>query len=147
MKIVVPYTTLDPATELVLSSHGDVTFERLDAFFTYIELLRELWQERQPVVIVEHDIVPWPGALEELWACPGRWCSYSYRLLGGVGIFHGFGCTKLTGELMQATPTVWDEPGEWHTLDARLFHAAREVGLEPHPHRPPVVHLNPREYP
>jgi hypothetical protein len=43
-------------------------------------------------------------------------------------------------------PAVWDTAGvHWSKLDGHLFHAARDAGQEPHLHRPPVIHLNPRE--
>jgi hypothetical protein len=112
----------------------------------YRRLLQRLWQARTTVVIVEHDVVPWYGAIEELHHCMGLWCSCSYRLQGGYGVHHSLGCTKLSGRLMQLLPTLWDEPGKWDALDQRLWFAARAIGQEPHPHKPPVLHLSDKEY-
>lgn len=143
MRIVVPFTDLHPTTKEVLSRETfqvDFVDVRGDPD-SYRRLLARLWSERETVVIVEHDIVPWPGAIEEIWACPCQWGTYSYVMHGGIGIAHGFGCCKLTAWLMTNLPGLWDEPGEWSVLDQRLFFAARKVGIEPHLHRPPVTHL------
>lgn len=146
MRVVVPHTNLHPITKRVLDSYGlPVEYVPLEGDDGYRQLLRSLWVRRQPVVIVEHDILPFPGAVEELAGCSCAWGSFTYRLHGGYGIHHGFGCTKLTPRLMDAVPTVWDEPGKWDILDQRLYFAARAVGHEPHPHRPAVIHLSERE--
>lgn len=147
MKIIVPYyRQVHPVTWAVLRTYDfcPLLVEMHDDD-DYRQLLHRLWREREPVIIVEHDIVPWPGAVEELWACPCKWGTYSYRINGGIGIAHALGCAKLTADLMDVVPSVWDEPAPWHTLDRKLFFAARERGLEPHLHRPPVIHLNERE--
>lgn len=146
MRVVVPYTRLHPVTKAVLNSYGlPVEYMPLPEPDSYRQLLADLWRRREPVVIVEHDVVPWPGAIEELAACPCAWGSNTYLLHGGYGVHHGFGCTKLTPALMEATPYVWDTSTPWHDLDAHLLFAARDVGFDPHPHRPPVVHLSVRE--
>lgn len=146
MKVVVPYIVLNPATELVLRPYKP-QYVDVSAPDAYRTLFQTLWVERQTTIIVEHDIVPWPGALEELWQCPCQWGAYSYLLRGGVGVYHGFGCTKLTRELMLATPDVWSASCEWNKLDQHLLFEARSKGCEPHHHRPAVVHLNERYYP
>lgn len=144
--IVVPYVTLIPLAKAVLESYRlPITYVELTDDDAYRRLLKLIWRARETVTIVEHDILPWPGALEEVTACPCSWGTYSYKTLGGVGIAHMLGCAKLTGKLMDALPTVWDEPGHWSGLDQRLFFAARAAGIEPHLHRPPVIHLNPRD--
>jgi len=116
-----------------------VSYELLSADLDdYRKLLRRLWQERESVVLVEQDIIPWPGAIQELFACCGKWCGYSYS---PYGVQHGFGCTKFSSELMEMLPNMWAEPMHWNKLDAHLFRAARAFGEDPHPHRPPVTHL------
>lgn len=143
-RVVVPYTTLHPVTKSVLDSYDlqDVAYvdvsKDADA---YRRLLRDLWRDEVAVVLIEHDIVPWPGAIEELAGCMGLWCSCAYRFKGGYGVYHGFGCTKISADLMRLLPNVWAEPGTWDLLDQRLLFAARDVRQEPHPHRPPVIHL------
>ena|SRR5215207_6192247 len=145
MRVIVPFTKLEPATELVLRPYIPeyVDVSTLDS---YRLLLKRIWETGKTVIIVEHDIVPWPGALDELWYCPCAWGSYSYHLHGGIGIHHGFGCTKLSSRLMAETQGVWDDGISWNMLDQVLLFKARAYGFEPHHHRPAVVHLNPRHY-
>jgi hypothetical protein len=148
MQVIVPYAPeVHPTTKQVLDSYKlNVQYIDVSVYpYTYIGLLRAIWAKRAPVIIVEHDIVPWPRAIEELWECPCKWGAYSYRMHGGIGIFHGFGCTKITPAIMNALPHLWDgDVVPWNELDQRLLFAARNVGFEPHHHRPPVVHLSTR---
>ena len=144
-RVIVPYVALHPITRFVLDSYGlPVEYVAMTDDDAYRRLLARIWADAEPVVLVEQDIAPWPQAIEELWGCPCDWGAYSYRLHGGIGIFHGFGCTKLTPRLMRALPDVWNEPGRWDVLDQRLFFAARDRELEPHHHRPAVIHLSER---
>jgi hypothetical protein len=141
VKVVVPYTSLHLVTEMVTAWYKP-EYVKLTDDDAYRRLLKRLWEERETVVIVEHDIVPWPYAIDELFRCCCWWGAYSYHLHGGIGVHHGFGCTKLGSKLMEALPDIWDEPGHWNSLDQRLYFAAREVGIEPHPHRPAVIHVS-----
>lgn len=137
-----------PVTKQVLASEGIVAqyIGVGHSPYGYHHLMRDIWSQRKQVIIVEHDIVPWPGAIAELAACPCAWGSYSYKIHGGIGIFHGLGCTKLTPELMDATSDLWSDEvwhqDHWSKIDQVLFFAARERGYEPHHHRPPVIHLS-----
>lgn len=143
MRVVVPFQRLHPVTKKVVDYYRP-EYCHLQDEDDYRLLMQRLWREREPVIVVEHDIVPWPFAIEELWRCSCSWGAYSYQLHGGVGIYHGFGCTKLTPALMEALPDIWDTPAHWSDLDQILWFAARDKGLEPHPHRPAVVHLSER---
>jgi hypothetical protein len=145
MKVVVPYTKLHPVTEFVLTSYRP-EYVDVSAPDGYRQFFKGLWERRETVIIVEHDIVPWPGALDELWQCPCTWGSYTYHLHGGLGIHHGFGCTKLSARLMEETSDVWESSSGWNMLDQVLFFEARALGFEPHHHRPAVTHLNPRHW-
>lgn len=144
MRVIVPFAgELNPVVRDVLEDQVVVDFIRLRTDFDYHLLLQGLWMIGNPVIIVEHDVLPWPGALTELEQCSCAWGANSYKLHGGIGIYHGFGCTKLTPKLMEAIPDIWEcDPIHWSQLDQRLWFAAREKGFEPHPHRPPVIHLS-----
>lgn len=149
-RVVVPYAPgkLHPITRAVLESYclPWLTFCETSGRFGYSTLLEALWHECRTVVIVEQDVIPWPGAIEELHGCPGVWCTCSYPYAGqGPGIYHMLGCSKISDRLMAATPNLWSEPVPWNECDVHLLRAANAQGQEPHPHRPPVVHLNPRE--
>lgn len=147
MKVVVPYTDLHPLVKTVLDSYQlPTTYVALPTDDSYRQLLKRLWDEGETVCLVEHDIVPWYGCLEELDGCMGQWCTCAYRYGGGYGLYHLLGCTKLSATLMRRLPGLWDQPRPWSELDRHLFFAAREIGQDPHGHRPPVLHLNLREY-
>lgn len=146
MNIVVPYVQLHELVTPILRSQGySPNYVKLEGDDAYRQLLRRLWKIGETVHIVEQDILPWPGAMDELAACPGCWCTFSYLEHGGIGIAHMLGCCKLGDQLMHALPDLWERPGHWSQLDQRLFFAARERRIEPHLHRPPVLHLNARE--
>lgn len=147
-KVFVPYTELNPWTKAVLDSYDlRLLYVRVRSMgYTYRSLLEQLWKEsEEPFIIIEQDILPWPGAIEELWQCPCQWGTYSYKYQGGIGIAHMLGIAKITPELIKQTPGIWDDETPWHELDKKLAFAARAKGIEPHLHRPPVIHLSERE--
>lgn len=111
----------------------------------YRKFMAQRWERGETFVIIEHDILPWPGAVQELLACECVWGTYSYYTNGGIGVSHMLGCTKITNRLIAALPNIWKEPRVWYELDSHLMFTAREIGIEPHLHRPAVIHLNKRE--
>lgn len=148
-RVLMPYTRLNPHIVGTIRGRYGIALELVEMTDDehYWRLLSELWHVGEDVIIVEHDCLPWPGALEELEACPAHWCSYTYAINGGYGIHHAFGTTKLSGALMRKVPDVWRAADDrrWHTLDAQLCRAALLAGETPHPHRPPIIHLKENE--
>ena len=115
----------------------------------YWRLLRDRWRDGGKFLLVEHDILPWPGALRELWDCPHRWCSLPYYLQSGVG--YAFGCTKFEpahlpdiGDVVEALETR-----HWYSLDTKVIGTLRDrYGVTAHHHPgPPVIHVNPEHAP
>lgn len=145
MNVVVPYVTLPPLLPRLLQSYGikprlvNVGGDNQ----AYWALLRSLWEATETSVVVEHDILPWPGAIEELLACPAEWCANSYNQRG-IGIYHSFGCVKFSRELMVRTSGIWDEVQNrhWASLDSQFEFLTYQRGIRPHHHRPPVIHLH-----
>lgn len=145
-KVIVPFTNLQPLAARLLGTYGlNPRFVPVHGDGAYRLLMREIWEEGDTVIIIEHDILPWPGAIEELLLCQCVWGGYTYQTNGGLGVSHMLGCAKLDQDLIAHTPGLWDEPAHWSQLDQRLLFAARSKGIEPHLHRPPVIHINPRE--
>lgn len=154
MKLVVPYTDKLKAIvrDVLLDNYKlPARFEYVgDNDFSYWKLMRQLWSEHEDFVIVEHDVLPWPGAVEELLGCPYNWCSLGYKInvtstgRAGYGAYHTFGCTKFSTGLMDAMPKVWDsfESHHWKHLDAQFYTHATAICQSPHPHRPPAIHLH-----
>jgi len=147
--IVVPFTNdvseplVHKATKLNLEMQGfRPRWERLNgtlaADFAYDRLIRTLWAEGQPFIIVEHDILPWPGALRELWECECAWGAFPYYIFGQFRT--QLGCTKFDPAKLGACPLP-DEPVHWSRLDWAIITGLldRETG---HLHQPAVTHLN-----
>lgn len=126
----------------------------------YLDYLQERWGKREAFINVEHDVVPWPGAIEQLWACPHDWCAHYYFLTPDEGRnYNGpppMGLVKFTANFMQQIPRVWarhrkmrsewvkqygDDPGKWAYLDLWLHEYATRDGLKPHIHWPAVVNV------
>ena len=83
VKIVVPFANQGSiqleAVKLNLKAQGvSAEFVELLKPLDYSGLLIKLWTD--PFIIVEHDIIPWPGALTELSKCDQPWCGFPYRL-------------------------------------------------------------------
>ncbi len=144
MKLIVPYTNLRPLVRATLEQYNlHPKFVKLSGEDDYWNLLSQLWEEKESFVLNEHDVLPWPGAIQEIADCPADWCSYTYRMKKGYGIHHAFGCTKIGQGLIEAIPDAWInvDSTHWHDLDGQLCIMARNSGITPHPHRPPVIHL------
>lgn len=97
----------------------------------YYRALCAWWAEADNLVIVEHDILPADGVIEEMLDCHAPWCSSPYSL-GGVtfGVYmtldgttselcadanayctDALGCTKFSAQLSAALPTLIVESG------------------------------------
>jgi hypothetical protein len=115
---------------------------------TYPELLASIWEAAEPVVMLEHDVVPYENAIEEIAGCTHPWCGYRYPAGGGFDATHAnLGCTKLSSELIAGTPEfgrMVKKVRDWDKLDSRLSLWAQYKGYEPHRHFPNVEHRGTR---
>jgi hypothetical protein len=110
--------------------------------YGYGELLARLWRDGVGFCLVEHDIVPWPGALAALWDCAEPWCGYRF-MLGHGDLGRGLGCLRFSTELLQTHVGAADELAgiAWHDLDGRVMDLMQSAGLDDyHVHHPPVGH-------
>lgn len=154
MRVTCPYAgSIPPETVAALDASG-FPWEAADVSRTptsYTRLFCRLWADGEPFAIVEHDIVPHPGALDELLGCPRDWCAFAYPYMNGTHA--GLGCTRFSATLLAAVPDAveqtWREStdvhpaGFWCALDDRLGRVLRRSGFTQHVHGPPVTHLNP----
>lgn len=153
MKLVVPFTDLRAETYRATRDWPGVRYVYVgDDDYAYGRLLREVWAEGQTICIVEHDILPWPGALEQLAGCDHDYCAFPYPWTTTVG--PAMGCTKFSAdflltyphavEIATRIPSNYGEPGHWKQLDVWLQAAVLRdfYGEQPHCHLPPVAHLN-----
>ena|SRR5687767_14058969 len=115
----------------------------------YGEQLARLWHEGKGFVLVEHDIVPWPGAMKQIVDCDFQWCSYPYPLnerngdpLGHLG--KALGVMKFGDRILQRfpdLPDVWAGV-PWWNLDGHLEPELRNRHMVTiHQHMPPVAHV------
>lgn len=109
----------------------------------YGRLLARLWRQGDGFVLVEHDIVPWPGAVSALSSCPEPYCGHRYQIAGRLG--GTLGCVRFSSALIAEHPDLpsrWAGT-HWSNLDIKLTSGLWDVGVrEYHLHEPPVAHLH-----
>lgn len=124
--------------------------------FAYLEHLQNCWDKGEPFINIEHDIIPWPGALQHIAQCSQPWCFYGY--LPDIDFVASnaapFGLVKFEAEFIAQWPNVWKDmirtyrqhgwTNPWRCCDTWLRDQA--MGAEtftPHQHFPAVLNANP----
>jgi len=155
--VYVPHTHVREATRVFLAHqkhpihYVDVSGDRA----AYAEYFQARWDERETFISLEHDIVPWPGAIEELVACREPWCFFGYD--AGIDCAADrcapFGLVKFDARLIAAVPDVWREMRTAFAGDANMWmycdvfmhrYTAEGRGIPPHQHYPAVLNANPQ---
>lgn len=154
MTVLLPYTSdrLEQRTSDWAYARGDV--EAVDvsgADDAYYNVLAAQWRQPGDLLIVEHDMLPAEGCVDEMLACRWGWCAAPYEVANHQQITDGLGCTKFSGTLKQLRPQLMDEVGaiaddglpakDWRRLDTRISRVLRKAGHWPHLHAP-AVHLH-----
>jgi hypothetical protein len=150
-KVRTPYTDLSPITRNLCEQLEDWEAVYVGGSeWSYTNFLQDLWDKHEDVIIVEHDIVFWPGAIDALWDCKEEWCFYGYDT--NRPLFPYLGCTKITPRLMDKALNCWGEqrriknwierPNQppWSWCDGWLWLSVGK--LEGHLHTPGVVNAN-----
>lgn len=152
MLVVCGYTNLRPEVQAALAEHAPDAWVRSVAGDerAYHRLLCEAWAAGTDMLVVEHDIVLEPHVIGELDACDEPWCGFVYDLAVGYKVC--LGCTRFASALVQAEPNAMLRAGDsdnsgvneraWYRIDVRLDRILRDRGYTPHPHWPPLRHLN-----
>lgn len=154
MTVLLPYTPdrLAERTSEWAYSRGDVyAVDVAGADDAYFNVLAAQWQEPGDLLIVEHDMLPADGCVDEMLACRWPWCSAPYEVANHQRITDGLGVTKFSATLKQLRPQLMDEVGaicddglpakNWRRLDTRISRVLRGAGYRPHLHAP-AVHLH-----
>lgn len=166
LNIWVPYTNAIEPTMVSALAPYKVNYALMDDDEGYPRFLKRRWSEERTFINVEHDVVPWDGALESLWACEQPWCAFAYRaeeIYAEDNHTPVFGCCKFSAEFMRLTAGVWDamleeatdrarNPGglaigwnpKWKMCDGWLRQWAKYVIPQPqfvHQHFPEVQNL------
>ena len=145
MRVVVPYYSEDSpefiACKLNLISQGiDARYVNVSGdVYNYDKLFRELWNAGKTFIIVESDIIPWPGALQQLWECECIWGAYSYFVFGQLRV--QFGCTKFNPKELGELP-LSETAIHWSRLDWEVISTLSKRWHAGHLHNPAVSHLN-----
>jgi hypothetical protein len=147
------------AVEALRSMMIDFEFVIAETPTTYAETLHRYWQMGDSFINVEHDIVPYPGALESLDECPYYFCGYDYPIGRGgiIGPCRGsaLGCIKFGADLIRQYPDLSEQwkNVSWNFLDGQIFTslkgklkdapdvATRWTKFCWHEHKPPVAHI------
>lgn len=103
----------------------------------YGRLFYRLWQAGEPFVLIEWDVVPWPGAVEKLLACPKPWCVHEYHLQP-YHLAHSFGAAKYAP--VGPPDEVWNEVVWWQLDGYAIPTVIERLGKPPCMHRPAFPH-------
>lgn len=112
----------------------------------YAAAVAFMWTRRAGFVLVEADVVPWPGAIAQLVACPEPWCGYRYPTAPGV-LDGGLGCVRFNDELVRDNPRLPDawRGVHWRNLDLTVREAITGSHRTSfHRHEPAVAHARER---
>lgn len=123
-------------------------------FTAYWRMLLYCWQAPGDTVVVEHDMLPADGVVDEMIACPEPWCTSPYRASPNkkeLDIVDGLGCVKFSVTLKSNEFDLMRVVGEmsehglpakiWKRLDVRIAKALRARGYGPHTHQR-SIHLH-----
>lgn len=109
----------------------------------YYNLVKELWTAGEPFIINEHDIIPWPGAIEKIVDCPSPWCTFTYRSPAGW-ITDGLGLVKFEPLRLPNIFKIDFEMKHWSNLDVQIARRLQFNGSHACVHEPAVSNLNPQ---
>ena len=150
LPIIIPTTSIGTPTALALTMEGlEVREVMMNDYHHYGRLVTEQWQSGQGFILLEHDVIPWPGALAEMDACAQECCAFEYPS-GKIieeprsGWCSSLGCVKFATSLVERIPygAEWQNRG-WDELDGAVF-ATLQGEVETHIHQPPVAHAKAR---
>jgi hypothetical protein len=144
MKVVLCYTHLEAAARLALLSDGiePVMLETLGQH-GYWTALAGLWEQREGFILIEGDIVVWPGAVQSMIDHPADWVARPYWINGEL--IPAFGCVKFSTQLIERHPMLMldlpEEHRNWMGLDMRTYEALEAGGEKLEVLWPAVAHL------
>ena len=143
MRVVVPALERDCAAHRALATEGvehEVVLMAGDR--DYSRLLTSLWADGEGFTIVEHDVVPFPGAISGLEDCDQPWCVHWFPFAKNA-IRPALGCIHFSTELVSGNPHIDRHWGDsvWNELDGKVYPAITALCGSPHRHHPDVAHL------
>jgi len=140
--VYVPWTRQYPECRVALEPAAPVYVDVSADPHDYWRLVRALWGEREPFILVEHDVIVGPGTIEELRACPEPWCAFAIHSVDvgtGMSWVATFGCVRFRPSGDWPLP----EPVTWTWLDMETEDALHKRGWMKHVHWPLLATVNP----
>lgn len=154
--VIVPHVIggLRPETDRAVREHGGpfhLYLLPVEDRTAYARAFQGWWQIPADIMIVEQDIVPAPGMIDDMFRCPEPWCVRPYHI--GDGRFAiGLGMCKFSyvltrtfrsaGELAARDGRTSGPYLDWVTLNESVERRLRRWGVIAHMHRPEVEHLH-----
>lgn len=131
----------------------------------YFGALKDQWERAQTdgmgLIVIEHDILPWPGALVEAATCRRQWCALPYFILGRLNYALGF--AKFSDRVIRDSQVIWaegyverwmersgsdtDPRIQWGKTDMYVQSCLRHLHFRRHEHETPVLHMNEVHWP
>ena len=106
----------------------------------YARFFEWLWEGGGPYIIVEHDVVPWPGAVKQLRQCHEPWCAFAYGEYDiAAEAFPPMGCAKFDP---RGLDLPFEDYPDWSVLDREISNGLAQQGVAVHQHYPGVTHLD-----
>lgn len=147
LPIIVITREVPAMAALALTNEGlEVVEIRMRDYTNYARVFFEQWQSGRGFMVVEEDVVPWPGAMRELNTCEQEWCCFLFpngRITWEPrsGFCDGLGCMKFATSLVDRVPpdNEWLVRG-WDALDGAVHGTLLGHGAKVHVHEPPVAH-------
>jgi len=139
-KVVVPRINgaAGPVEFALQEQEVEYEWRSLDTNDAYGRMLADLWREGEGFIMLEHDIIPPPGALIRLAMCSEPWCTHAYP---GPQLFMSIGVTKITADAIRRAPHLYQawEGQFWGAVDAHMI-PALHAHFPLHGHFPPFRH-------
>lgn len=155
-QVVIPHTLAglrDQTVDAVAGWGGSYSLQHLDDAdpTAYAAALIDWWRDGVDLVVVEHDIVPAPGMIAGLLACPEVWCTHPYHV-GEGRTTTGLGLCRIRAEVMAARPVaadvaMHDRRGTgrligYRSVNEMLAEQLHRYGYRQHIHSPEAAHLH-----
>lgn len=122
MRIFIPFTNLRVETYLAVPQA--ILVPLIDKEHGYGKYMWDRWQEGQPFINVEHDVVPSQEMLRELWNCPHTFCVTSYAENEGPSLL---GCVKFSEQFIFGTRGIFDNYPNWKLCDTQVAKACMNM--------------------
>jgi len=148
LQVVVPTRAYGspPARAMLIEGYEVLEVQMSDPQH-YGRLVKQMWEIGNGFVLVEDDVVPWPGAIKAMLECDRDWCAYEFprtfvQYEPRAGWCLGLGCVRFSHKLVRRYGMeALDGSQRWDEVDGAVLGTLSNGGEVCHCHTPPVAHL------